>query len=90
MTGLPIFRFLCAGGEDDDRGSVDICRVLAAISHILHSIVIHAADQQRRLHPRSVPRHLLARHVELHVQPYHLLLDELPVRPIANSMIRCY
>lgn len=44
MTDLPIFRFLCAGGEDDDRGCVDICRLLAAISHLLHSDVNHAAD----------------------------------------------
>ena len=67
MAGLPIFRFLCAGGEDDDRGCVDICRVLVAISHLLHPVVTHAADQQRKLHPGSVPGNLLARHVQLHV-----------------------
>ena len=88
MTVLPIFRFLCAGGEDDDCGCVDICRVLAAISHVLHSDVIHAANHQRQLHPGSVPGHLLARHVELHVQPDHLLLDELQVRPSTNSTFR--
>ena len=88
MTGLPIFRFLCAGGEDDDCGCVDICRVLAAISHVLHSDVIHAANHQRQLYPGSVPGHLLARHVELHVQPDHLLLDELQVRPSINSTFR--
>jgi len=66
-TGLQIFRFLCAGGEDDDRGCVDICGVLAAISYLLHSGVTHAGDQHRRLHPGSVSGLLLARHVELHV-----------------------
>jgi len=88
MTGLQFFFFcfLCAGGEDDDCGCIDICRVLAAISHVLHSDVIYAANHQRRLHPGSVLGLLLARHVELHVQPDHLLLDELPVRPNTNSI----
>ena len=77
------------GGEDDDCGCVDICRVLAAIPHVLHPDVIYAAHHERRLHPGSVPRHLLARHVQLYVQPDHLLLDELTVRPTTNSIFRC-
>lgn len=78
--------FLCAGGENDDRGRVDIRRVLASIPHLLHSGVIRAADHRNQIHPGGVPGHLLARHVKLHVQSNHLLLDELPVRPTTNSI----
>jgi hypothetical protein len=38
--------FLCAGSEDDDRGGVDIRRVLASIPHVLHTDVIRATDHQ--------------------------------------------
>jgi hypothetical protein len=67
------------GGEDDDRGGDDLRRVLAAVPHLFHHLVAHARDQRDVIHPGAVPGHLLAGHVQFHVQPNHLLLDELQV-----------
>jgi len=71
--------FVATGGENDDGGSRNLRRLLATLPRLLHRDVTRAGNHHLVLHPGSVPRHLLARHVQLHVQPHHLLLDELQV-----------
>lgn len=68
-----------AGCEDDDGSGGDIRSLLAALPRLLHHHVVPAGADERALHPGALPGHLLARHVQQHVQPHHLLLDEFQV-----------
>jgi hypothetical protein len=70
---------VATGGENDDGGGWDFRGVLAADARLLHPDVAPARNHVALVHPGGVPRHLLARHVQLHVQPHHLLLDEFQV-----------
>lgn len=72
---------LIAGCEDDDRGGAYFHDLLAALPHVLHRHLSHARDHQHAVHSGHLPVHLLASHVQLYVQPHHLLLDEPQVRP---------
>jgi hypothetical protein len=73
---------VATGGENDDGSGWDFRGVLAAVPRLLHRDVAPARNHLLQLHPGGLPRHLLARHVQLHVQPHHLLLDEFQVRHI--------
>ena len=68
--------FLAAGDQDDDDGGGHLRHVLAAAAHH-HAGGRHAArDLGRRLGALRVAGRALARHVLVHVQPVHLLVDE--------------
>lgn len=77
------------GGENDDGGRWDFRRVLAAVPRLLHRDVAPARNHLVLVHPRGLPRHLLAGHVQLHVQPHHLLLDEFQVGKICFMNFDC-
>ena len=74
------FLLFSSGGEDVHRGGDHLRGVLAAVPRVLHIHVPRHRDPAPALHPARLPRLLLARHVQLHVQPAHLLLDERKVR----------
>lgn len=68
-----------AGGQDDDCRRGNLCSMLASIPRLFYSNFLFARHHERALHPGGVPSHLLAGDVKQHVQPHHLLLDELEV-----------
>lgn len=82
----PIFlTFTAAGRENDDGRGVNLRHLLAAVSRLLHSALLHPRLDQRAVHPGTLLGHLLAGHEQLHVQSHHLLLDELEVRRLIGE-----
>lgn len=53
--------------------------MLAADAHLFPGDDILPGDHPVPPHTRGLPRHLLAGYEQLHVQPYHILLDEFQV-----------
>lgn len=72
---MPFLQFN-KGCEDDDSGGDNLCNMLAALPHLLHSGELQQGHIQAALHPAGLFGHLLVSHEFHHVQPHHLLLSK--------------
>ena len=67
------------GGEDDDRGGVHVCHLLAAVPRLLPAAPVLPRHVRGEVHPAGVPGHHVAGDELHHVQPHHLLLPQRQV-----------
>ena len=67
------------GCKNDDSGGRHLCHLLAASAYLLCRSEPPAEHHLLPSYPPRLPCHLLVRYEQLHVQPYHVLLDERQV-----------
>jgi len=72
--------FRTVGCENDDSCGRHLRHLLAASAHVLRRAEPPAEHHLLPPYPPRLPCHLLVRYEQLHVQPYHVLLDERQVR----------
>lgn len=68
--------------EDHGGGRDHFCRLLAALSHILHPGEFQGRHLPAEVHSAGLSHHLSACHELNNVQPHHLLLSQ----PKVSSM----
>lgn len=80
---MPFLQFN-KGCEDDDSGGDNLCNMLAALPHLLHSGELQQGHIQAALHPAGLFGYLLVGHEFHYVQPHHLLLSKPKVNAPYN------
>lgn len=69
------YYFFFSGGKNDDCGCADICRLLAALPHLLHCYWDLSTIKSVEIHSANLFSQLLACHELYNVQSHYLLLS---------------
>lgn len=72
--------YLSTGSKNDDGSGNNIRRLLVAVSSLLYYDLIFSGSYKFSLYTRSISSHVLVSYEQLHVQSYHILLDECQVK----------
>lgn len=70
------YYFPLTGGKNDDCGCADICHLLAALPHLLHSYRDLSTIKSVEIHSANLSGQLLACHELYNVQSHYLLLSQ--------------